>query len=74
MTSLKIGVIYLVEFLGCHREERNVVHRKVNDIKIYWLLRQRQAVLTVPVSPWGVLGGRGLPGDLPCVVCHSSCF
>ena len=55
MTSLKIGVIYLVAFLNCHREERNVVHCEVNDIKIYWLFRQRWVSLTAPASPRGVL-------------------
>lgn len=59
MTGLKIGVIYLIEFLSCHREERNVVHCKVNDCKLYWLLRRRWAFPTVPASPWGVRWGPG---------------
>ena len=33
MTSLKIGVIYLVAFLSCHREERNVVIAKLTTLK-----------------------------------------
>ena len=33
MTRLKIGVIYLVAFLTCHREQRNVVIAKLTTLK-----------------------------------------